>query len=114
MQPPSAATFPRCEWGACCACPSGLWSGCLRPPASRGRPEAMSQIRTGWTTIQRIMGAKEFSRGFDDARSMKAAPQSSWLAVYDGTRCVGHIIKRGRAGVEAFDTDDRPLGLFPD
>jgi hypothetical protein len=38
---------------------------------------------------------------------------SSWLAVYNGTRCVGHVIARGRRGYEAFDVDDRSVGLFP-
>ena len=39
---------------------------------------------------------------------------SSWLAIYAGTQCLGHIIKRGMSGVEAFDFEDRPLGLYPD
>jgi hypothetical protein len=38
---------------------------------------------------------------------------SSWLAVYDGTRCVGHVIARGKRGYEAFDVDDRSVGMFP-
>jgi hypothetical protein len=33
--------------------------------------------------------------------------------VYDGRRCLGHIIARGKAGFEAFDADDRSVGLFP-
>jgi hypothetical protein len=37
----------------------------------------------------------------------------SWLAVYNGTRCVGHVIARGKRGYEAFDVDDRSVGLFP-
>jgi len=28
------------------------------------------------------------------------------LSVYDGPRCLGHIIKRGRRGFEAFDAKD--------
>jgi hypothetical protein len=31
--------------------------------------------------------------------------------VYDGQRCLGHLLSRGKTGVEAFD---QSLGLFPD
>ena len=41
--------------------------------------------------------------------------QSDCLSVYDGSVCIGFLIKRGRAGVEAFDADGRrSLGLYPD
>jgi hypothetical protein len=33
--------------------------------------------------------------------------------VYDGRRCIGHVIGRGKTGFEAFSTDDKCLGLFP-
>jgi hypothetical protein len=33
--------------------------------------------------------------------------------VYDGRRCIGHVIGRGKTGFEAFSTDDTSLGLFP-
>jgi hypothetical protein len=33
--------------------------------------------------------------------------------VYDGRRCLGHIIARDMAGFEAFDANDGSLGLFP-
>jgi hypothetical protein len=38
----------------------------------------------------------------------------SALAVYSGQVCLGHILPRGKSGVEAFDADDRSLGMFPD
>jgi hypothetical protein len=39
----------------------------------------------------------------------------SMQAVFSaGQRCLGHIYSRGRQGVEAFDADDRSLGLYPD
>jgi hypothetical protein len=41
----------------------------------------------------------------------KSAPTLSY--VYDGRTCLGHILARGKAGFEAFDRDDRSLGLFP-
>ena len=35
------------------------------------------------------------------------------LSVYDGQRCLGHIIKRGERGFEAYNHDDQSLGVFP-
>jgi hypothetical protein len=35
------------------------------------------------------------------------------LAVYSGRECVGHLMLRGKLGVEAYDSNDRSLGLFP-
>jgi hypothetical protein len=34
------------------------------------------------------------------------------LSVYDGQICCGFIIARGPQGHEAFDTDERSIGLF--
>ena len=34
--------------------------------------------------------------------------------VYDGRRSIGHLLARGRAGIEAFDVRDRSLGIYPD
>jgi hypothetical protein len=45
-------------------------------------------------------------------KASKATPQARHLAVYDGRTCVGHLLMRGRAGVEAFDRDDNSLGVF--
>jgi hypothetical protein len=36
------------------------------------------------------------------------------LALYSGRECAGFLLKRGRAGIEAFDADDKSLGIFPD
>ena len=33
--------------------------------------------------------------------------------VYDGRRCLGHILDRGKTGFEAFNQDDKSLGFFP-
>jgi hypothetical protein len=38
-------------------------------------------------------------------------PQS-WLSIYTGQVCCGHILNRGKAGWEAFDRDDSSLGIF--
>jgi hypothetical protein len=34
------------------------------------------------------------------------------LSVYDGRECIGFILCRGEAGVEAFDVNDRCAGVF--
>jgi hypothetical protein len=36
------------------------------------------------------------------------------LAVFDGQQFNGHLLPRGKAGVEAFDADDRSLGSLSD
>jgi hypothetical protein len=41
-------------------------------------------------------------------------PALSTVPVYDGQRCIGHILHHGPDGVEAFNLADESLGLFPD
>jgi hypothetical protein len=41
-------------------------------------------------------------------------PPSGWLGIYDGRNCRGHVLSRGRSGTEAFDANDKSLGVFPD
>jgi hypothetical protein len=33
--------------------------------------------------------------------------------VYDGRQCLGHVLSRGPKGFEAFDRDDKSVGIFP-
>ena len=42
----------------------------------------------------------------------KLGARNSWVSVYSGQSCLGHIISRGRDGFEAFDPDDKPIGIF--
>jgi hypothetical protein len=44
---------------------------------------------------------------------MRCTAVSPMAYVYDGRQCLGHIIARGKSGFEAFDADDKSLGLFP-
>jgi hypothetical protein len=45
--------------------------------------------------------------------STRPAPQQSPLmSVYSGRDCIGFILARGKSGFEAFDRDDKSLGLF--
>jgi hypothetical protein len=34
------------------------------------------------------------------------------VSIYDGQRCLGFILARGKTGFEAFAADERSLGLF--
>lgn len=34
-------------------------------------------------------------------------------SIYDGQRCIGFLLRRGKSGVEAYDADCISLGLFP-
>jgi len=38
--------------------------------------------------------------------------QTRVLSVTDGRDCIGHLIDRGREGVEAFTADEKSLGVF--
>jgi hypothetical protein len=35
------------------------------------------------------------------------------LSIYEGQRCIGFLLNRGRTGWEAFDADEVSLGIFP-
>jgi len=39
-------------------------------------------------------------------------PRPAIQAVYSGRTCIGHLLLRGRAGIEAFDAADRSLGIY--
>ena len=41
-----------------------------------------------------------------------ASAASAMLSVFDGRQCIGHVVGRGRAGFEAYDADQRSLGVF--
>jgi hypothetical protein len=34
------------------------------------------------------------------------------VSVYDGRACLGFVLSRGRAGFEAFDNEQRSLGIY--
>jgi hypothetical protein len=40
-------------------------------------------------------------------------PASNLVSVYAGTTCVGHILYKSRVGYEAYDFNDRSIGIFP-
>ena len=37
-----------------------------------------------------------------------------FLAVYAGRECAGFLLPRGKTGVEAFDANNKSIGIFPD
>jgi len=46
------------------------------------------------------------------AKESKWSPSTSMLAVYSGRQCVGHLMRRGRAGIEAYNVGGASLGMF--
>jgi hypothetical protein len=47
------------------------------------------------------------------ARTATAAARSSpLLSAYDGQRCIGFVCSRGKLGFEAFDSEERSLGVY--
>jgi hypothetical protein len=43
---------------------------------------------------------------------MHEAP--SLISVFDDRICIGHLLRRGKDGVEAYDTDTVSLGIYSD
>jgi hypothetical protein len=39
---------------------------------------------------------------------------SAMTPIVSNGRCVGFLLRRGREGIEAFDADERSLGIFND
>jgi hypothetical protein len=44
---------------------------------------------------------------------MKNSSTAPMSYIYDGRTCLGFVLWRGRAGFEAFDREERSLGLSP-
>jgi hypothetical protein len=42
----------------------------------------------------------------------KAEPTTGMISIYSGRDCLGRVMARGRFGFQAFDVDDKSLGLF--
>ena len=42
----------------------------------------------------------------------KAVPAAPLAYVYDGQQCLGHVLGRGPKGFEAFNRDDKSVGIF--
>ncbi len=50
------------------------------------------------------------------SRQKESAPKNgtALMMVTDGQVFVGTLLRRGRSGVETYDSDGKSLGLFPD
>ena len=48
-----------------------------------------------------------------EAKSFDPSTQQGFLSLYDGQTHLGFLLPRGRLGVEAYDRDDKSLGIFP-
>jgi hypothetical protein len=40
-------------------------------------------------------------------------PEPEMICVFDGRRCIGHVLRRGPREYEAFDSHDVSLGVYP-
>jgi hypothetical protein len=46
-------------------------------------------------------------------RAAEINGSQSWLAVYTGQQCVGHVLNSGKSGWRAYDIDDKIIETFP-
>jgi hypothetical protein len=44
---------------------------------------------------------------------MTGNPEPEMVCVFDDRRCIGHVLRRGPRGYEAFDSHDVSLGTYP-
>jgi hypothetical protein len=44
--------------------------------------------------------------------SKQPPPITSLISVMIDNKCIGYLIKRGKTGFEAFNSDDKSLGMF--
>jgi hypothetical protein len=57
--------------------------------------------------------AREVGTGADGYGLPISSPHLTTQAVADGRTCIGFLLPRGKAGVEAFDAEDASLGIYP-
>jgi hypothetical protein len=63
---------------------------------------------------QRCAQAGEHEHRIDSTAgtAATAARSSLLLSAYDGQRCIGFVCSRGKLGFEAFDSEERSLGVY--
>ena len=44
---------------------------------------------------------------------MTANPEPAMVCVFDGPHCIGHVLRRGPKGFEAFNVHGVSFGIFP-
>src|SRR5262249_43469346 len=79
---------------------SGCSMGCHRPRRCVNRPRPCSLIAAGAASLRRAYMSSEGNE----------APRL--VPVMRGDTCVGFLINLGPRGVEAFDKDEKSLGVF--
>jgi hypothetical protein len=60
---------------------------------------------------QRCAQAGERTDSTAGTTATTAARSSPLLSAYDGQRCIGFVCSRGKLGFEAFDSEERSLGV---
>ena len=64
---------------------------------------------------QRCAQAGERQNSIDSTvgtAAITAARSSPLLSAYEGQRCFGFVCSRGKLGFEAFDSEERSLGIY--
>jgi hypothetical protein len=74
-------------------------------------------VRSGKASARAAESAntgRAFERPGEGLKAEATSTRPTCLWIYGGQRYIGHLLLLGRDGVEAFDRDDRSLGLYPD
>jgi hypothetical protein len=61
---------------------------------------------------QQCAGEGEHRTDSTAGTAATAARLSPLLSAYDGQRCIGLVCSRGKLGFEAFDSEERSLGVY--
>jgi hypothetical protein len=77
----------------------------------------MRQRREPNKNRARVWRADPAAESLEEQSMSSIAPaqgsRNSVAYVYDGQQCLGHVLARGKTGFEAFDPNDKSLGVFP-
>jgi hypothetical protein len=88
----------------------GFFSSC-EAPSETDRACATGPPGSG---AQRCAQAGEREHHIDSPTGSAATAARSLLslAAYEGQRCIGFVCSRGKLGFEAFDSEERSLGIY--
>ena len=77
-------------------------------------PKATPGAASTGCAAGKTKGGPALHQSADTAQAPRVVRAGAPLAsVYDGQRAIGFLLRRGRQSVEAFDSAERSLGVFP-
>jgi hypothetical protein len=65
-------------------------------------------------TAETVNGPRTSEHAAEPLEGDATQNQPALQSVYDGRERVGHLLLRGKQGVEAFDANEVSLGIYPD